>query len=72
MRCTTVDLLSIHSTSSEVVNLVRPMEFETWVIVSSVSKAGIGLDGEAGLLSPDCCWCSSYTYTVGLQEIKIN
>ena len=55
VRCTTVDLLStsVFSTSSEAVSLVRPMGWETSVIVSLTSEAGISLDCEAGLLSLD-------------------
>ena len=55
VQCTTVNLFSAlaFSTSSEAVNSVRPMVWETGVTVSSVSKAGISLDCEAGLLSLD-------------------
>ena len=55
VRCTMVDLLSISafSASSEAVSSVRPMVWETGVTVSLVSKAGIGLDCKAGLLSLD-------------------
>ena len=55
VRCTTVNLLStsVFDTSSEAVSSVRPMGWETGVMVSSTSEAGISLDCEAGLLSLD-------------------
>ena len=53
--CTTVNLLStsVFSASSEAVSLVRPMVWETGVIVSLASEARIGLDCKAGLHSLD-------------------
>ena len=55
VRCTTVNLLSTlaFSASSQAVSSVRPMVWETGVIVSLASEAGISLDCEAGLLSLD-------------------
>ena len=55
VRCTAVNLLStlVVSASSEAVSLVRPMGWETGVMVSLTSEAGISLDCEAGLLSLD-------------------
>ena len=55
VRCTTVDLLStlVFSASSEAVSSVRPMGWETGVMVSLTSKARISLDCEAGLLCLD-------------------
>ena len=55
VRCTAVDLLStsVLSASSEAVSLVRSMGWETGVMVSLTSEAGISLDGGTGLLSLD-------------------
>ena len=55
VRYTTVDLLStsVFSASNEAVSSVKPMVWETGVIVSLTSEARISLDCEAGLLSLD-------------------
>ena len=70
VRCTTVVLLStlVFSASSEAVSSVRPMEWETGVIVSSTLEVGISLDCCTGLLSLDIIliigWCCPHTCTI--------
>ena len=68
--CTTVVLwsTSVFSAPSEAVSSVRPMEWETGVIVSLTSEVGISLDCCAGLLSLDVIliigWCCPHTCTI--------
>ena len=74
VQCTAVILLStlVFSASSEVVSSVRPMEWETGVIVSSTSEVGISLDCCTGLLSLDVIlnigWCSPHTCTITREK----